>query len=56
MLVGQRLRLVPTKAQEEWLRQNAGVHRFIYNYALAMKKDAYNSGGINLGRLRLCVR
>lgn len=53
MLVGQRLRLIPNKAQEEWLRQSAGVSRFIYNYALAMKQDAYKSEGINLGQSEL---
>lgn len=50
MLVGQRLRLIPNKAQEEWLRQNVGVSRFIYNYALAIKQEAYKSEGINLGQ------
>lgn len=53
MLVGQRLRLIPNKAQEEWLRQNVGVSRFIYNYALAMKQEAYKSEGINLGQSKI---
>ena len=37
MLVGQKLRLKPNKAQEEWLRQYSGVARFIYNFSLAMQ-------------------
>lgn len=50
MIVGQKLRLKPNKSQEEWLRQNAGVARFIYNFSLAMKEDAYKEQGINLGQ------
>lgn len=50
MLVGQRLRLVPNKEQEKWLRSNAGVARFIYNFSLAMKEDAYKEQGFNLGQ------
>lgn len=50
MIVSRRLRLKPTVYQEEWLRQNCGVSRFIYNYSLAMKKDAYEQDGISLGQ------
>lgn len=50
MLVGQRLRLVPNKEQEKWLQSNAGVARFIYNFSLAMKEDAYKEQGFNLGQ------
>lgn len=50
MLAGQKLRLKPNKAQEEWLKQNSGVARFIYNYSLAMKETAYKEQGINIGQ------
>lgn len=48
MLVGQKLRLKPNKAQEEWLRQYSGVARFIYNFSLAMKEVAYKEQDISL--------
>lgn len=50
MLVGKRLRLVPNKEQEQWLIANAGVARFIYNFSLAMKEEAYNNQGISIGQ------
>lgn len=50
MIVSRRLRLKPTKKQEEWLKQNCGVARFIYNYSLSMKRDAYKDEGISLGQ------
>ena len=56
MLGGQRLRLAPNKEQEKWLRSNAGVARFIYNFSLAMKEDAYKEQGLNLGRREIMRR
>lgn len=50
MLVGKRLRLVPNKEQKQWLIANAGVTRFIYNFSLAMKEEAYNNQGISIGQ------
>lgn len=50
MLVGQKLRLKPNKAQEEWLKQYSGVARFIYNYSLAMKETVYKEQGISIGQ------
>ena len=50
MLAGQKLRLKPNKAQEEWLKRNSGVARFIYNYSLAMKETSYKEQGINIGQ------
>lgn len=50
MMIGQKLRLKPNKSQEEWLKQNVGVARFIYNFSLAMKENAYKEQGINLGQ------
>ena len=50
MIVSRKVRLKPTKKQEEWLKQNCGVSRFIYNYSLSMKRDAYEDEGISLGQ------
>lgn len=50
MIVARVLRLIPTKEQENWFKQNCGVFRFIYNYSLSMKKDAYEQKGISLGQ------
>lgn len=50
MLVATRLRLIPNKTQEEWLRKNVGVARFIYNFSLSMKETAYKEQGIILGQ------
>lgn len=50
MIVSRKVRLKPTKKQEEWLKQNCGVSRFIYNYSLSMKRDAYADEGISLGQ------
>lgn len=50
MLVGKRLRLVPNKEQKKWLQSNAGAVRFIYNFSIAMKEDAYKEQGINIGQ------
>ena len=56
MLGGQRLRLVPNKEQEKWLQSNVGVARFIYNFSLAMKEDAYKEQGLNLGQKEIMRR
>lgn len=50
MLAGQKLRLKPNKAQEEWLKQYSGVARFIYNFSLAIKETAYKEQGISIGQ------
>lgn len=56
MLGGQRLRLIPNKEQEKWLKSNAGLARFIYNFSLAMKENAYKEQGLNLGRREIMRR
>ena len=40
MKLAKKIRLKPTKEQEELLRKSAGVARFIYNYALAKQKQS----------------
>lgn len=50
MLVGQRLRLIPNKEQENWLQNNAGVARFIYNWSLNYKIEQYKNFDISVGQ------
>lgn len=50
MIVARKVRLKPTKLQCDWLRGYCGVSRFIYNYSLGLKKDAYEEDGSNLGQ------
>lgn len=50
MLVGRKLRLKPNKQQEEWLKQNCGVSRFIYNWSLDYKISQYRDFGISVGQ------
>jgi len=40
-----KIRLHPTKKQEQLLFQSAGTSRFIYNWTLARQIENYNSGG-----------
>ena len=53
MLVATKLRLKPNKIQEEWLRANSGVSRFIYNWSLAYKISQYQNFGISVGQKEL---
>lgn len=50
MMISRKVRLLPNKSQEEWLKQNCGVARFIYNFSLNMKETAYREQGISLGQ------
>ena len=50
MMISRKVRLLPNKVQEEWLNQNCGVARFIYNFSLNMKETAYKERGISLGQ------
>lgn len=50
MLVAQRVRLLPTKSQLEWLKQCSGVSRFVYNWSLAYKISQYRNFGISVGQ------
>jgi putative transposase len=44
MLKAYRYRLYPTKEQETFLQQSFGCSRFIYNWGLAKKVEAYSKG------------
>ncbi|MCL2399456.1 MAG: transposase [Defluviitaleaceae bacterium] len=45
MIKAVKIRLRPTKAQEQKLLQSAGVARFAYNWALAREKENHETGG-----------
>lgn len=49
MMVARKIRLVPDKLQEQWLKENAGVARFIYNWSLGYKIRQYKDFGIAVG-------
>ena len=53
MLVGEKLRLYPTKEQEEIFRRYCGTARFVYNKCLAEHIRAYEEEGITLGKFDL---
>lgn len=42
--IGSKIRLLPTKEQEELLWKSAGCSRFIYNWALTKQIENYNNG------------
>ena len=44
MILGHRVRLVPTTAQEQLFRQSCGVARFAYNWALAEWQRQFAAG------------
>lgn len=48
MLVGERIRLFPTREQEQQFRQFSGVARFIYNWSLDQRIQYYNETGESL--------
>ncbi|WP_129600935.1 RNA-guided endonuclease InsQ/TnpB family protein [Anaerophilus nitritogenes] len=54
MILGKKVRLYPTKEQEQKLWQSVGTARFIYNWTLARQEENYKNGGkfINDGDLR----
>lgn len=54
MIKGFKIKLHPTKEQEQILWQSAGVARWAYNWTLTKQKESYESGGkfVNDGDLR----
>lgn len=48
MLRAIKIRLYPNKQQEQILNQVLGCYRFVYNYMLALKQNAYKTDKINL--------
>jgi putative transposase len=43
-----KFRLYPTKKQQEFFNKTIGCGRFLYNWALALRKEAYEKNGIFL--------
>jgi putative transposase len=54
VILGKKVRLYPTKEQEQKLWQSVGTARFIYNWTLAKQEENYKNGGkfISDGDLR----
>lgn len=54
MIKSLKIRLIPTKEQEELMRKSIGVSRWAYNYALSRKKEVYecDSKSISEGDIR----
>lgn len=50
MILAHKIRLVPTREQEEYFRRACGTVRFTYNWALVAWKEAYESGKKPSGR------
>ncbi|WP_291256712.1 transposase, partial [Fusobacterium sp.] len=49
MILAKKVRLYPTKEQEQKLWQCVGTARFIYNYTLAKQEENYRNGGKFIG-------
>ncbi len=45
MILGNKVRIFPTKEQEQKLWQSVGTARFIYNWTLARQEENYKNGG-----------
>lgn len=45
MILAKKVRLYPTKEQEQKLWQSVGAARFIYNYTLAKQEENHRNGG-----------
>ena len=45
MMLAKKVRLYPTKEQEQKLWQSVGTARFIYNWTLARQEENYKNGG-----------
>ena len=53
MLRAIKIRLYPNKTQEQTLQKVLGCYRFVYNYMLARKQEAYKTDNTNLGLTQL---
>ena len=45
MILAKKVRIYPTKEQEQKLWQSVGTARFIYNYTIAKQEENYRNGG-----------
>ena len=56
MILAKKVRIYPTKEQEQKLWQSVGTARFIYNYTLAKQEELTDiSLGIDLGLKDLAI-
>ena len=53
MLRAIKIRLYPSKTQEQVLNSVLGCYRFVYNHMLVRKQEAYNTDKTNLGLTQL---
>ena len=53
MLRAIKIRLYPNKTQEQVLNSVLGCYRFVYNYMLARKQEAYKTDKTNIGLTEL---
>ena len=53
---GVRLRFRPTLKQRRYLARAFGVARFVWNWALSSKRDAYQQDQTSIGLLELSKR
>jgi len=54
LLKGYKFKVNPTKGQEEFFSKTFGGCRFVWNYILGAKKDAYQFGGVKAGFAETC--
>jgi putative transposase len=54
VLKGYKFRISPTKEQEEFFSKTFGGCRFVWNYILGVKKDAYLFGGVKSNFAETC--
>jgi putative transposase len=45
VILGKKIRLYPTKEQEQKLWQSIGIARYIYNWTIARQEENYKNGG-----------
>ena len=45
MILAKKIRLKPTKEQEQQLWKSAGTARWIYNWTLERQQENYKKGG-----------
>jgi putative transposase len=46
MLIAYKYRLYPTEEQKQFLAKSMGSARFVYNWALAIRKADYEKHGL----------
>lgn len=52
MIIAKKIRLFPTKEQEEKMIESCNTARYIYNYTLAKQEQNYKDGNQFIRRYR----